>query len=497
MRVQVETAAGALLGQQLEGYQVFRGIPYAAPPVGDRRFAAPEPVEPWSGVREALAFGGSAPQPVSPGVLPVGRQDEDCLFLNVYTPGVGAAKRPVMCFIHGGAFFLGSAAEATYDGGPLAQRGDVVVVTLNYRLGALGFLSFAALGGAEWGAATNAGLLDQVAALTWVRDNIAMFGGDPAQVTVFGESAGAASVVSLLGLPAARGLFARAIAQSGHGKLLGSAALAAQTAERWLQATGVGRVEPKALRSLPVDQVLAAQTAVQGADFRLFAPNVDGEMLPYEPLEAIRRGDARGVPLLLGTNRDEITLFTAPNRPAIDEATLLRRIQRSVPRASLSWTAETVSVYQRSRLAHGLPHSPLDLLDALETALRFRMPVLELAEAQASQHTPTFMYEFEWRSPARQGTLGATHALELPFVFGTVGKALLRLTGDGPELRALSHRMMDAWLAFARHGQPGADAEGLWPAYDVKQRSTMVFDLHTRVERAPFEEERACWARLA
>jgi para-nitrobenzyl esterase len=496
-RVRVETTHGALSGEQRAAHQAFRGIPYAAPPTGERRFTPPAPAEPWSGVREALEFGGSAPQPQSIGVLPVGRQDEDCLYLNVFTPSADASRRPVLVFIHGGAFYLGSAAEATYDGGPLAERGDVVVVTINYRLGALGFLDLGAHGGADWGATPNAGLLDQIAALRWVRENIAAFGGNPKEVTIFGESAGAASVCALLAMPSAQGLFGRAIAQSGHANRAMSPDVAAGVAQRWLKAVGLSRADASALRSLSVDEILKAQNEAAGGEIRAYGPVQDGDTIPVRPFDHVRDGGARDIPLLIGTNRDEINLFVSPKRPAIDEATLLKRAGRLLPRSAESEVAELVATFRASRESRGLPHGNNDIFDAITTASMFRMPAIRLAEVQRAHQPKTFVYEFEWRSPAWRGAMGAAHALELPFVFGTIGKAMERMTGTGPEAEALSERMMDAWLAFARTGDPSCESVGAWPAYEVETRPTMIFDARTRLEQAPFEEERACWARLS
>jgi para-nitrobenzyl esterase len=496
-KVQVETTHGALSGEQRSAHQAFRGIPYAAPPTGANRFKPPAPADPWSGVREALEFGGSAPQPKSVGVLPVGRQDEDCLYLNVYTPAADGARRPVLFFIHGGAFYLGAASEATYDGGPLAERGDVVVVTINYRLGALGFLYLGAHGGQDWGATPNAGLLDQIAALGWVRDNIAAFGGDPNEITIFGESAGAASVCALLAMPSARGLFKRAIAQSGHANRALPPSVAAEVTQRWLKAVGLSRADASALQSLTVDQILDAQNKAAGGELRAYSPILDGDTIPVRPFEHVRQGGARDIPLLIGTNRDEINLFVSPKRPEIDEKTLLKRAARLLPRSTESEVAELVATFRRSRESRGLPHANNDLFDALTTASMFRMPAIRLAEAQREHQPKTFVYEFEWRSPAWRGAMGACHALELPFVFGTIGKAMERLTGTGAELDELSGKMMDAWLAFARSGDPSCEAVGEWPAYESETRPTMIFDAKTRLEMGPFEEERGSWASMS
>ena len=492
---QVTTTAGTIEGTTLEGdIEAFLGVPYAAPPVGSLRFRPPQPVAQWEGVRTATTLAPSCPQPTErPAGWPQEHAvDEDCLYLNVWTPAADGRRRPVLFWIHGGGVSHGWGAQPHYDGGPLAERGDVVVVSTNYRLGALGYLYLGAHGGDAWGAATNAGQLDQIAALQWVHDNIERFGGDPDNVTLFGQSAGGVAVSTLLAMPAARPLFAKAIAQSGTANRLGDTDRAAITASAFLDRLGIPDGDHDALLAADPADMLQAQGA-RGA----LSPAVDGDTLPEKPLSAIRDGQVADVPLMIGTARDEQKLYVAPDRPEIDRAELERQVAASLPRHAADRASEAVDVYLASRAERGLPHSLHDVSDAIATASRFRMPALRMAEAQQAHQPSTFVYQFDWESPARGGTLGACHGLEIAFVFGTIGRTGDdRMSGSGPDADHLSHQMMDAWVAFARSGDPSHDGIGPWPGYDTEQRRTMVFGRDTGVQPAPFEEERALWESM-
>ena len=321
----VDTSYGTVEGVERPHHHAFLGIPFGAPPTGDCRFAAPEPPAAWEGVRPTTVFAASPAQGDHPvqGFAASGPRDEDCLFLNVYTPRPDAAHRPVLFWIHGGGFTHGSGSELLYDGGPLAERGDVVVVTIHYRLGALGFLH---LGDLMPGSAVtaNAGLLDAAAALRWVRDNIAAFGGDPGNVTIFGESAGASAVGCLLALPAAAGLFHRAILESGTAVRVGEREAATRLAEELLEELGLGRTNPSGILEVPADKIVGAQARVaaraQREGLPSFGPVVDGDTLPQRPFDAVAAGAAAAIPLLIGTNRDEMKLFNATrDRPAISD----------------------------------------------------------------------------------------------------------------------------------------------------------------------------------
>lgn len=480
--IEIKTTKGALRGERTsDGIAVFRGIPYAAPPVGERRFAAPQPASPWDGTRDATRFGAAAMQgqrAAAGGVFtgafgPAGLGvSEDCLTLNVWTPAADGARRPVLVWIHGGAFRIGTGGSPGYDGTTLASRGDVVVVSLNYRLGVLGFLYAPELGPA------NAGLLDQVAALQWVRDEIEAFGGDPDQVTIFGESAGGKSVECLLTMPAARGLFHRAIAQSTYAGPMDTESAAARTAAlvRELGLTSVAElraVDAGALLEADV-AVLAANMAAAGAGAG--GPVIDGDVLPAGPLTAIEAGTAATIPLLIGTTVDECKLFSALGAGTND-----------------GMDEEPARIYRAALVERGERAEPADLAVAMATDRMFRQHSLRVAEAQADHQPDTYMYLFGWKSQGLDGELGACHGIELPFIFGTHDAPLGQLAGDTPEARALGQAVQDAWLAFARTGRPAAPDLPDWPAYERGRRATMYLDVDPHVEDAPLESIRSWW----
>lgn len=496
----VETTHGKVEGLASDGCFRFLGIPYAAPPTGALRFRAPQPLAPWTGVRPATSPGNACPQPdsVLPGMAP-GPQDENCLFLNVYTPSPDGARRPVLVWIHGGGFVTGSGSQAIYDGAKLALRGDVVVVTINYRLGALGFLAPRAAGLDLEGATDNAGLLDQVAALEWVRDNVARFGGDPGQVTIFGESAGAMSVCTLLAMPAARGLFHRAIAQSGAAQATQTPETAARATRQALAELGLDASRASELRNVPATEIVAAQLRtvqqLQRDLFLVFAPVVDPATLPVAPDRAIAEGAAADVPFLSGTTRDEWRLFTfvQPKHHKLEEDVLQKRIAH---RLRLLGRGEAGTLIERYRAPRPTA-SPWEIFDAIETDRHFRLPAIKLAEAQRRHQEHTYLYLFSWPSPAVRGLLGACHAIELPFVFGTLGAPhMARFSGSGPVADALSERTMDTWLSFARTGR--ATHDGIeWPTYDSERRSTVVLDGESALASDPLSSDRLSWDDLA
>jgi len=490
---EVETRQGRVLGTRGEHQASFLGIPYARPPVGLLRFAAPQPPEPWPGVRDCTRFAASCPQPEHhpvAGFAASGARDEDCLFLNVYTPAADAARRPVMVWVHGGGFVFGSGSEPLYDGAALTTRGDVVVVSVHYRLGALGFLQLGLHGGDELGATDNAGLRDQVAALRWVRENIGAFGGDADNVTLFGESAGAACITAVMVMPAAEGLFRRVVSQSGTANRLGNADSGEKATGRVLTHLGLGRDDLARLWELPVASLVDAQEATGARCLPVWGV----ESMPQRPLEYVRAGRAAGVELLIGTNRDEAKLLVAPNRPAIDDATLRKQVATMLPRRASERVGDVIDAYRRSRAAHDLPGDNLSLLDAIQGDGQFRTGARKLAVAQREHQPRTFLYLFTWESPARRGTLGACHALDIPFVFGATDQPLQRrFAGAGPAATALSHRMMDAWIAFARSGDPAHADLGEWPAYDNARQVTMVFGERSGAVAAPLGEEAAIW----
>jgi para-nitrobenzyl esterase len=495
------TTMGDVSGIERDGAWMYRGIPFAAPPTGSRRFRAPEPAEPWSGVRDGSRFGPMAPQGVGgiEAMLGAGRfeQSEDCLYLNVATPAADDGQRPVLVWIHGGGFQTGSGSVPWYHGTRLAARYGVVVVSINYRLGALGFSHLAGLGEAYAGSG-NAGILDQIAALEWVRDNIAAFGGDPGNVTIFGESAGGMSVGTLLGAPAAAGLFRRAIAQSGACQAASSAEQAAAIAERVGERFG----GLEGILEAPADELLAAQDEVFAAS-RLgagegpllpFQPVVDGVILPTPPLEAVAAGSASEVDVLAGTTAHEFTLFTL-SFPA--EAMTEERLARNVARVAGHRAAEVIDGY---RAVHP-GASAADLLVAISTDLVFRLPCEELLAAHAAAATTgsTRSYLFSYESPAFEGRLRSTHALEIPFVFGVVDRPGNELF-VGPmddDVRALGDACSSAWATFATNGEPVAEGLPTWPAWDAERRTTMELGAQRRVVDDPGAATRLVWAAVS
>ena len=495
MTTQIETKYGTLQGVEEDGLVVFRGVRYAAPPTGERRFRPPQPPEPWTGVHLASEFAAMAPQ--TGGILAAYEgdrpQSEDCLFLNVWTPTVGDdARRPVMVWIHGGSLTSGSGSSPLYDGIRLAEQGDVVIVTINYRLGALGWLAHPGLRDEETGAAGNWGLLDQIAALQWVQDHVERLGGDPGNVTVFGESAGSWSVSTLLGTPAARGLFQKAICQSG-GPLNIPMERAAKTTETFLANVGRGPNDLAALRELPVEQSLTAQGQLGGQPglARALLPVVDGVVLPEPAVDAVANGLSADVAVIAGTNSEEMRLFALGDRSAssMPEERLFKRL-----RAGGTDDVEAlVTAYRSARENRGQSATPFEIWDAIESDRIFRLPTLRMLEAQSSHQAATYSYLFTYRSPAAGGFLGACHALEIPFVFGTLTDPPIdRFTGTGAGPEGLSRRMMKAWLSFAHTGDPSTD-ELAWPRFEPERRSTMVLDLDSRVEDAPLDAERKAW----
>jgi len=499
----VSTRAGKIEGYFREGLHTFKGIPYAAPPVGEKRWLPPQPVKPWTGIREVKTFGAICPQNeqqiqiIRPPV--VEPQSEDCLFLNIWTPGLDSAKRPVMVWIHGGGFTQGSGSTVGYNGRKLANRGNTVVVTVNYRLGTLGFMNLNEVTGGKIPAKGNEGLLDQIAALEWVRDNIAAFGGDPANVTIFGESAGGMSCGCLLAMPRARGLFHRAIPQSGSTSTSQPVSQAAEIAELFLQTLKIQLGDAAAMRALTVPQLLAAQQ-----DFQLnvmpkhpklgtmpFHPVVDGKELPLPPLEAVRKGDSSGIPVLVGSTLNEWGLFTLadPAVATLTEPHLIARLRRGI---RAEYIPGLLEAYRKARTKRGEPATPGDLFAAIQTDRIFRLPAIRLAEAKQKQKKPAWHYIFTRCSPALGGKLGSCHAIDVGIVWGGYEK---NFTGEGPVLDRLSASVQDAWLAFAKNGDPSCQSLGKWLSYGAK-RETMILGEKCYLENDPYGDERKAWEAL-
>ncbi|GAA1173987.1 carboxylesterase family protein [Kitasatospora gansuensis] len=485
---EVRTTAGALRGSREAGLTVFRGIPFAEPPVGALRFAAPQPVRSWDGVRAAVSYG---PPPPQAGVFGMdapaaGTAGDDWLTVNVWSPDPApGAGLPVLVWIPGGAYVIGTSSLPEFDGGRLAA-GGAVVVTLNYRLGIEGFAQLD-------GAPANRGLLDQVAALRWVRDNIRAFGGDPGRVTVFGQSAGGGSVAALLAMPSAAGLVRRAVVQSMPGTFfspeLAADIAAACAAELGLRPT-VADLSTVAPSRLPAagDAVAAKISRWRERWGRIthrpipFAPVVDGEVLPTTPWRALADGAGRDTELLVGHVRDEHRLFSL-----IDG--VLGQVTQDQAETALRELAPGPDGAQRYRT--GFPAAgPEQLYELVNADWLFRMPTLHLAHAHTAAGGRTHVYELTWPAPAMDGALGACHGLDVPLVFGnlTSGQPAM-LIGEPPfpEAEALSGRIRAAWTAFAADGDPG------WPAYDLERRLVQLLDTPSTVTAYPEETSRLLW----
>ena len=487
----VKTAGGEIRGSVAGGIHAFKGIPFAAPPSGANRRRPPQPVEPWEGVRDALEFGPKPPQgpypPMVAELLPelVG-PGEDCLTLNIWSKDLGAAGQPVMVWIPGGLFeYHGTGACPWYDGAAFARDG-VVCVTINYRVGAEGFLYLG-------DGIANLGLLDQIAAFEWVQDNIVAFGGDPGNVTVFGESAGALSIGTLLAMSRARGLFRRAIVESGGSYHVTSPETSLRIGRRLAEKLGVAPTRA-AIAAAPLDGMLAAQIALREEMMTMqpdpafwgevllnglpWEPTVDGDTIPAAPFELIRAGASAGVDLLVGSNTEETRLFLVPGN-VIDQIT---------PEALAGSIAAYGLPVEPSLAAYRRLHpgaSVGDLFSAVQTDWYWRIPAMRLADAHAAG-SPTWMYEFAWRSPQFGGRLGAGHSLEIAFVFDTLGQQTGPTHGDDPP-QPLADAMHKAWVSFATTGDPG------WPRYDTARRATMHYDTASMLVDDPLAAKRAIW----
>ncbi len=498
---QVTTTLGALAGDTDDGCLVFRGVPFAQPPVGERRWRPPEPLPAWTGVREASEFSASAMQRRLPGDvgdligIPAQTQSEDCLYLNIWTPACDDRKRAVLVWIHGGGNVVGSGTQPRIDGKHLALTGDVVVVTLNYRLGLFGWLHAPILG-----AYGNEGLLDQTAALFWVRREIAAFGGDPDNVTVFGQSAGGFDIAHLMAMPAATGAFDKAIPMSGSLIETITKVDARAVAEKFLLRFG-GWDDPARMRQVDANDLLDYQVELSGGGLggARFGPVADGYALGLDAETRIGAGiQTKGMPLLIGHTKDEFNLFssTSPDANAMSDNDLLAAA--TAPFGAMR-AAEGVDCYQRARDARGDPADHRSVWNAIMTDSMFRIPAVRTAEAQG-RHTPeVWSYRFDYPSPAYDGRLGACHSLDIPFIWGTYqAENMKRFCGEAsPQLAALSETMMSTWLAFAKTGNPNNDQLPDWPTYRSDTRSVMTVNHDCAVVEAPGEQERAFWASLA
>jgi para-nitrobenzyl esterase len=494
----VQTKQGKIEGQPSKSAYSFLGIHYGADTGGKNRFLPPKPPESWSGVKKADQMGNRCPQPAinMPGEmgtvlsfsdLPI---SEDCLVLNVFTPHVhDHAKRAVMVWLHGGGFFLGSGGDKYYEGSNLAGKNDVVVVTLNHRLGAFGYLYLGSEAGPEYASSELTGMLDIVQALRWVKDNIAQFGGDPNNVTIFGQSGGGGKVCTLTAMPTAQGLFHKAIVESGASVHLGSIADAAATRDKLLALLNMKSVDMDKLRSLSTQELNAANGK---AGLLAFMPVVDGTIVSFSPFDPVASPLSAQVPIMVGSTKDEATnvFLTDPTWQIMTDADLLKRVSASV---GAERAPKVIEMYRSAA-----PNDkPMHLWTSIVTDQMFTHNSIVLAERKVAQHAaPVYMYKIDWDSPVLGGKLRSPHAVELPFVFDNVDVSA-GLVGAGPTQTQMAELMSRSFAAFARTGNPNVQGYPHWPAYTLEKRETFIYDIPPRVVSDPNDTYRAYWEEQA
>jgi len=502
--VVAETAFGKIRGEEVQGIKIFKGVPYGATTAGQNRFMPPMDPAPWAGVRDALHYGPSTPQsnpgvaraisPLSTASANLPPESEDCLVLNVWTPALkDGRKRPVLFWCHGGGFVSGSGSSPGTDGANLARRGDVVVVTINHRLNVLGFTYLYEFGGADFASSGDAGMLDIVHALRWVRNNIEQFGGDPNTVMIFGQSGGGRKVGTLLAMPSAKGLFHRAVIESGPTIKLVEIGQATGVSGMLLAKLNVGRGQVRDLQKMPVERIMSAYFAVlkdMGGQDQMtqgFSPTVDGKAVPKHPFHPAASPISADVPLMLGSTRTEMTLLSDTASFSLDEAGMRARIKNLAGDNG----EPLIDTYRRLN-----PQAtPSELFFLIASDYRYSAPVMKIAERRAALGKgPVHLYYFTWETPVEGGRLKSPHTMEIPFAFDNV-QISRNLTGGGADAMALADKLSDTWIAFARTGDPNTSKLPHWPAFNATERPTMVINNQSKVVDDPIREQRLAMFR--
>ncbi|MFX1568838.1 MAG: carboxylesterase/lipase family protein [Promethearchaeota archaeon] len=477
----IETKSGKIRGYIDEGVEIYKGIPYAEAPVGDLRFREPHPKEPWDNVKDCIKFGAIAPQnqPDDPKIdLP---EEEDCLYLNIWTPGADDKKRPVMVWIHGGGFLIGSGSRPRSDGTRLASYGDVVVVSFNYRIGVLGFLNFP-------GIPANLGIRDQVAALKWIKENIEDFGGNPNNITIFGESAGGQSVTILLAIPSAENLFHKAIVQSGNANPRDfKPKRSREGANELLRKLNINGENLDELRKISLEKLIRLQRKIAGNILSVkdspFWPFIDGEFLPKQPIEIFREGNNNQIPIIIGYNENELGFLSEllKNAGGLKRNLILKYVHSNIRKSGINKKDldKLISTYSE-KFKKDFPNNPFLFWDAILSDSMFKIPIIRQLEAQIHNQSRIYCYEFSYKSPKFKFAL---HTFEIPFVFDTLDKndvaeGAIEVNEDSKKLTKI---IMDTWISFARKGNPDNERIPSWHSYDLETRAIMKLSINPKV----------------